>query len=132
MRSAADDRLDLEICYVIFLVAALLAVPRSCLERRRSTAPGGASPPCRWSADGLLPDRRTSSALFETFGIVDAVTRGGPAGATNILVYKVYRDGFVNLDLGSSAAQSVVLMAVAITFTVLQFRALDRKVNYQV
>ena len=52
--------------------------------------------------------------LFETFAIVDATTRGGPAGATSILVYKVYQDGFVTLDLGSSAAQSVVLMALAL------------------
>ena len=51
--------------------------------------------------------------FFETFAIIDAVTRGGPAGATNILVYKVYQDGFVHLDLGSSAAQSVLLMIFA-------------------
>ena len=87
----------------------------------------------RWSCRRSLSDRyELGLSLFETFGIVDAVTRGGPAGATNILVYKVYQDGFVNLDLGASAAQSVVLMAVAITFTILQFRAADRKVNYQV
>jgi sn-glycerol 3-phosphate transport system permease protein len=70
--------------------------------------------------------------LFDTFGIIDAVTKGGPGGATNTLVYKVYQDGFVLLDLGSSAAQSVILMIVAIVFTVLQFRALERQVKYQV
>ena len=57
---------------------------------------------------------------------------GGPAGATNILVYKVYQDGFINLDLGSSAAQSVLLMIFAVALTLLQFRYIERKVNYGV
>jgi len=70
--------------------------------------------------------------LFETFGIIDTITHGGPAGSTNTLVYKVYQDGFRQLDLGSSAAQSVVLMAIAVVFTIMQFRSLERKVNYQV
>jgi sn-glycerol 3-phosphate transport system permease protein len=70
--------------------------------------------------------------LFDTFPIIDAVTSGGPAGSTTTLVYKVYQDGFVMLNLGSSAAQSVILMILAVTFTVLQFRAMDSKVNYQV
>lgn len=68
--------------------------------------------------------------FFETFAIIDAVTRGGPANATNILVYKVYQDGFINLDLGSSAAQSVLLMGFALALTMLQFRYIERKVNY--
>ena len=68
--------------------------------------------------------------FFEVFAIIDAVTRGGPAGSTNVLVYKVFTDGFVNLDLGSSAAQSVILMAFALLMTVLQFRYVERKVNY--
>ena len=72
------------------------------------------------------------AAFFETFAIIDAVTRGGPAGATNILVYKVYQDGFLNLDLGSSAAQSVILMLSALALTLLQFRYVERKVNYDV
>ena len=71
-------------------------------------------------------------SLFETFAIVDATTRGGPAGATSILVYKVYLDGFVTLDLGSSAAQSVVLMALALFLTFAQFRFVERRVNYSV
>jgi sn-glycerol 3-phosphate transport system permease protein len=68
--------------------------------------------------------------FFEVFAIIDAVTRGGPAGATNVLVYKVFTDGFVNLDLGSSAAQSVILMAFALLMTLLQFRYVEHKVNY--
>ncbi|WP_296479024.1 ABC transporter permease subunit, partial [Roseinatronobacter sp.] len=69
-------------------------------------------------------------AMFDTFGVIHATTEGGPAQATNILVYKVYRDGFVNLNLGSSAAQSVVLMAIVIVLTVIQFRYIERRVNY--
>lgn len=70
--------------------------------------------------------------LFETFAIIDATTKGRPAAATNILVYKVYVDGFVNLDLGSSAAQSVLLMGFAIALTVVQFRLIDRRISYEV
>ncbi len=69
-------------------------------------------------------------AFFDTFGIVHAVTGGGPAKATEILVFKVYRDGFAGLDLGRSAAQSVVLMAVVTGLTVVQFRWLERRVHY--
>jgi len=69
-------------------------------------------------------------AFFDTFGIIHQVTEGGPAGATNILVYKVYRDGFLGLDLGGSAAQSVVLMAIVIALTIFQFRYIERKVHY--
>ena len=69
-------------------------------------------------------------AFFETFGVIHTVTQGGPGGATTTLVYKVYQDGFIGLNLGSSAAQSVVLMALIITITVLQFRYVERKVQY--
>ncbi|MFA1672571.1 ABC transporter permease subunit [Rhizobium mongolense] len=127
------------VCYdYIFLVAALLAVPASLLEAAKLD---GAGPVRRFFTISLplvsptvffLVVMNFVYGLFETFGIIDAVTRGGPAGATNSLVYKVYQDGFVQLDLGSSAAQSVILMIVAVLFTVLQFRALERKVNYQV
>ncbi|APO78356.1 sn-glycerol-3-phosphate ABC transporter permease protein UgpA 2 (plasmid) [Rhizobium etli 8C-3] len=127
------------VCYdYIFLVAALLAVPVSLLEAAKLD---GAGPVRRFFTISLplvsptvffLVVMNFVYGLFETFGIIDAVTRGGPAGATNSLVYKVYQDGFVQLDLGSSAAQSVILMIVAVLFTVLQFRALERKVNYQV
>ncbi|MDE2147869.1 MAG: glycerol-3-phosphate transporter permease, partial [Burkholderiales bacterium] len=69
-------------------------------------------------------------AFFDTFAIVDATTRGGPGRETAILVYKVYYDGFKALDLGGSAAQSVVLMAVVVGLTVLQFRWVEKKVQY--
>jgi sn-glycerol 3-phosphate transport system permease protein len=69
-------------------------------------------------------------AFFQTFGIIHAVTQGGPAKATEILVFKVYNDGFRALDLGGSAAQSVVLMAIVIGLTVIQFRWIERRVHY--
>jgi len=127
------------VCYdYIFLVAALLAVPASLLEAATLDGAGhvrrffAISLPLVTPTIFFLVVMNFVYGLFETFGIIDAMTRGGPAGATNSLVYKVYQDGFVQLDLGSSAAQSVILMLVAIVFTVLQFRALERKVNYQV
>ncbi len=69
-------------------------------------------------------------AFFETFPIIHQVTAGGPGKATSILVYKVWRDGVVNLDLGGSASQSVVLMILVIGLTIVQFRFIERKVNY--
>ena len=68
--------------------------------------------------------------FFETFGVIHTVTQGGPGGSTNILVYKVYQDGFVGLDLGASSAQSVVLMSLIVLITVLQFKYLEKKVQY--
>jgi len=127
------------ICYdYIFLVAALLAMPQSLLE---AAAVDGAGPLRRFFLIAMpligptiffLLVMNFVYGFFDTFAIIDAVTRGGPAGATNILVYKVYQDGFVNLDLGSSAAQSVVLMLSALLLTLLQFRYVERKVNYDV
>jgi len=70
-------------------------------------------------------------AFFDTFGIIHAVTQGGPAKATEILVYKVFNDGFVGLDLGGSAAQSIILMFIVIVITVIQFRYIEKKVEYQ-
>jgi len=69
-------------------------------------------------------------AFFDTFGVIDATTQGGPAQSTQILVYKVYHDGVKAADLGGSSAQSVVLMALVILLTVIQFRFIERKVNY--
>ena len=69
-------------------------------------------------------------AFFETFGVIHTMTSGGPYKATEILVYKVFYDGFVGLDLGGSAAQSVILMAIVIVLTVIQFRYIERKVEY--
>ena len=69
-------------------------------------------------------------AFFETFAIVDATTQGGPGQDTNILVYKVFVDGFRNMNYGGSAAQSVILMLMVIALTVFQFRFIERRVNY--
>jgi sn-glycerol 3-phosphate transport system permease protein len=69
-------------------------------------------------------------AFFDTFGVIDATTQGGPAGATQILVYKVYYDGVKAADLGGSSAQSVVLMAIVIALTAVQFRFIERRVQY--
>lgn len=127
------------ICYdYIFLVAAIMSVPPSLME---AAALDGARPVRRFFTVTLplimptlffLIIMNLVYGLFETFSLIDTMTRGGPAAATSTLVYKVYQDGFVQLDLGSSAAQSVVLMGIAILFTVLQFRAVERKVNYGV
>jgi sn-glycerol 3-phosphate transport system permease protein len=69
-------------------------------------------------------------AFFGTFGIVGSLTQGGPGQATNILVWKVYNDGFRGQDLGSSSAQSVILMVVVIVLTFVQFRFIERRVHY--
>jgi sn-glycerol 3-phosphate transport system permease protein len=69
-------------------------------------------------------------AFFDTFGIIDALTKGGPANATQTLIYRAYIDGRVNLDLGSSSAQSVVLMVAVMALTLVQFRFIERKVHY--
>ncbi|HEV7258814.1 MAG TPA: ABC transporter permease subunit [Bosea sp. (in: a-proteobacteria)] len=127
------------ICYnYIFLVAALLSVPQSILESAYLDGAGPIQRFLRISLPMITPTLffliviNFVYGLFETFAIVDATTRGGPAGATSILVYKVYQDGFVTLDLGSSAAQSVVLMALALFLTFAQFRFVERRVNYSV
>ncbi|KKK48225.1 hypothetical protein LCGC14_3147280 [marine sediment metagenome] len=69
-------------------------------------------------------------AFFDTFGIIHAITEGGPSEATNIMVFKIYHDSFEALDLGGSAAQSVILMFFVICLTVVQFRYIERKVHY--
>ena len=69
-------------------------------------------------------------AFFETFGVIHTITSGGPQQATTILVYKVYSDGFVGQDLGSSAAQSVILLAIVSVLTVIQFKYIERRVHY--
>ena len=117
------------ICYdYIFLLAGLLAIPRVAARsgggrRRRAAAPLLRHRPAAARADGVLPGgHEFRLRLLRDLRDHRAVTRGGPAGATNMLVYKVYQDGFVNLDLGSSAAQSVMLMMFALAMTLLQFR----------
>ncbi|WP_416896340.1 MAG: sn-glycerol-3-phosphate ABC transporter permease UgpA [Minwuia sp.] len=120
----------------LFFLAGLQAVPKSLVE---AAAIDGAGPVRRfWTIIFPLLSPTTFFllvvnvvyAFFDTFGIVHATTDGGPAGATSILVYKVYNDGFIGLDLGGSAAQSVVLMAIVIALTVVQFRYIERKVQY--
>ena len=120
----------------IFFLAGLQAVPKSLLE---AAAMDGAGPFRRfWTVVFPLLSPTTFFllvmnviyAFFDTFAIVDATTMGGPGQETNILVYKVFVDGFRNMDYGGSAAQSVVLMALVIVLTVIQFRFIERRVNY--
>jgi sn-glycerol 3-phosphate transport system permease protein len=120
----------------LFFLAGLQAIPRSLIE---AAAIDGAGPAKRfWTIAFPLLSPTTFFllvvnvvyAFFETFGIIDAITSGGPVQATNILVYKVYRDGVLQLDLGGSAAQSVVLMAIVMALTVVQFRFVERRVHY--
>jgi sn-glycerol 3-phosphate transport system permease protein len=120
----------------LFFLAGLQAIPRSLVE---AAAIDGASPWRRfWTIVFPLLSPTTFFllvinvvyAFFDTFALVDATTHGGPGKETAILVYKLYYDGFKGLDLGGSAAQSVVLMGVVIVLTVLQFRFVERKVNY--
>ena len=120
----------------LFFLAGLQMIPKSLLE---AAAIDGAGPGKRfWTIIFPLLSPTTFFllvvnvvyAFFDTFGIIHAVTSGGPAGATNILVYKVYADGFIGLDLGGSAAQSVVLMVIVVSLTVVQFRYLERRVQY--
>ena len=120
----------------LFFLAGLQSIPKSLIE---AAAIDGAGPWRRfWSIVFPLLSPTTFFllvinivyAFFETFAIIDAATQGGPGKATSILVYKVYYDGFKGMDLGSSAAQSVVLMVIVITLTVIQFRYVEKKVQY--
>jgi sn-glycerol 3-phosphate transport system permease protein len=120
----------------LFFLAGLQAIPKSLLE---AAAIDGAKPWRRfWTIVFPLLSPTTFFllvvnivyAFFDTFGIIDAATEGGPGKDTTILVYKVYYDGFKALDLGGSAAQSVVLMVIVISLTVAQFRFVERRVNY--
>lgn len=120
----------------LFFLAGLQAIPQPFLE---AAAIDGAGPwrrfrtivfPLLSPTAFFLIVVNIVYAFFDTFGVIHALTRGGPSYATNILVYKVFNDGFINLDLGGSAAQSVILMAVVILLTVIQFRFIERKVHY--
>jgi sn-glycerol 3-phosphate transport system permease protein len=120
----------------VFFLAGLQAIPRSLIE---AAAIDGAGPMRRfWTVIFPLLSPTTFFllvvnivyAFFDTFAIVDATTQGGPGQDTNILVYKVYHDGFKAMDFGGSAAQSVVLMVIVIGLTVVQFRFIERRVNY--
>jgi sn-glycerol 3-phosphate transport system permease protein len=121
---------------VLFFIAGLQSIPRSVLE---AAAIDGASPFRRfWTIVFPLLSPTTFFllvinvvyAFFDTFGVIDATTQGGPAQATQILVYKVYFDGVKAADLGGSAAQSVILMIIVIALTVVQFRFVEKKVQY--
>ena len=126
-----------EISYnFLFFLAGLQAIPKPFIE---AAAIDGASPLKRfWTITFPLLSptafflivMNIVYAFFDTFGVIHVITDGGPDNATNIMVYKVYHDGFLGLDLGGSAAQSVVLMIIVISLTVIQFRYIERKVNY--
>ncbi|WP_257167521.1 sn-glycerol-3-phosphate ABC transporter permease UgpA [Bradyrhizobium sp. SRS-191] len=120
----------------LFFLAGLQAIPKSVIE---AGAIDGAGPLRRfWTIIFPLLSPTTFFLLvvnivyvfFETFGIIDAVTAGGPAGSTTTMVYKVFADGRLGGDLGGSAAQSVVLMVIVIALTAIQFRYVERKVQY--
>lgn len=120
----------------LFFVAGLQAIPASL---REAAAIDGAGPVKRFFSitfPMLSPTTfflmvvNVVYAMFDTFAVIHATTQGGPAQATNILVYKVYNDGFIGLNLGSSAAQSVILMGIVIVLTVVQFRYIERRVEY--
>ena len=120
----------------LFFLAGLQSIPKSLVE---AAAIDGAGPWRRfWTVQFPLLTPTTFFllviniiyAFFDTFAIVDAATQGGPGKDTAILVYKVYFDGFKALDLGGSAAQSVVLMIIVVALTVVQFRYVEKRVNY--
>ncbi|MFZ4288469.1 sn-glycerol-3-phosphate ABC transporter permease UgpA [Variovorax sp. HJSM1_2] len=120
----------------LFFLAGLQSIPKSLIE---AASIDGAGPLRRfWTIQFPLLSPTTFFllvinvvyAFFDTFAIVDAATQGGPGKDTAILVYKVYYDGFKAMDLGSSAAQSVVLMIIVVALTVVQFRYVEKKVQY--
>ena len=120
----------------LFFLAGLQSIPKSLME---AAAIDGASPFRRfWTIVFPLLSPTTFFlmvvnivyAFFDTFGVIDATTQGGPATSTQILVYKVYYDGVKGGDIGGSAAQSVVLMAIVIALSVMQFRFVEKKVQY--
>ena len=120
----------------LFFLAGLQSIPASLSE---AAAIDGAGPVKRFFTI-VLPLLSPTTfflavvnivyAMFDTFAVIHATTQGGPSQSTSILVYKVFQDGFIGLKLGSSAAQSVVLMAIVIALTVIQFRWVERHVEY--
>jgi sn-glycerol 3-phosphate transport system permease protein len=122
---------------IAFYIAGLLAIPSSVME---AADVDGAGPVRRFTAivfplvspiTFYLVALNMVFAFFESFPVIDAVTKGGPGQSTEIMVYKLWKDGFIGLNLGSSGAQSVILMALVIGLTVLQFRFAERKVTYR-
>ncbi|MDK1387985.1 sn-glycerol-3-phosphate transport system permease protein UgpA [Ensifer psoraleae] len=120
----------------LFFVAGLQAIPKSLIEAASIDGARGTKRfwtivfPLLAPTTFFLLVVNTVYAFFDTFGIIHAVTGGGPAKATETLVYKVYNDGFVNLDLGGSAAQSVILMVIVVALTAFQFRFVEKRVHY--
>ena len=121
---------------IAFFLAGLQAIPTSVME---AASVDGASPVRRFTAiivplispvTFYLVVVNMVSSFFGSFGVIHAVTHGGPGGATEIMVYKLWKDGFIGLNLGSSAAQSVLLMGLVIGMTMLQFRFAEKKVTY--
>ena len=121
----------------LFFLAGIHAIPKSMIE---AAALDGSGPIKRfWTiifplispVTFFLLVINTVYAFFDTFGIIHVMTQGGPANSTEILVYKVYNDGFIGLDLGGSAAQSVILMFIVISLTFFQFRFIEKKVEYK-
>ena len=120
----------------LFFLAGLQAIPKSLLE----AAAIDAARPMRRFWTIIFPLLSPTAffllvvnvvyVFFDTFGIIDAVTHGGPAAATTTLVYKVFNDGKIGGDLGGSAAQSVILIVIVIALTAVQFRYVERKVHY--
>jgi sn-glycerol 3-phosphate transport system permease protein len=122
---------------IAFYIAGLLAIPGAVLE---AADVDGAGPLRRFTAivfplvspiTFYLVVLNMVFAFFESFGVIDAVTKGGPGDSTMIMVYKLYKDGFIGLNLGSSGAQSVILMALVIGLTMLQFKYAEKKVTYR-
>ena len=122
---------------IAFFIAGLLAIPASVME---AADVDGAGPVRRFTAivfplvspiTFYLVVLNMVFAFFESFPVIDAVTKGGPGQSTELMVYKLYKDGFIGLNLGSSGAQSVILMALVIGLTVLQFRFAEKKVTYR-
>jgi sn-glycerol 3-phosphate transport system permease protein len=120
----------------LFFLAGLQSIPKSLIEAAAIDGAGAVKRfvtivfPLLSPTTFFLLVVNIVYAFFDTFAIIDTATGGGPGQATQILVYKVYADGFKGLDLGSSYAQSVVLMVIVITLTVVQFRYVERKVQY--
>ena len=120
----------------IFFLAGLQSIPKSIIEASAIDGAGSATRFFRVIFPLLSPTTffllvvNIIYAFFDTFGTIDALTGGGPGRATTTLIYKVYRDGYINLDLGSSSAQSVVLMVAVILITAVQFRFIERRVHY--
>ena len=120
----------------LFFLAGLQAIPKTLVEAAAVDGAGATRRFWRIVFPLLAPTSffllvvNIVYAFFDTFGIIHNVTQGGPARATEILVYRVWYDGVVGLDLGRSAAQSVILMAIVIGLTAIQFRFIERRVHY--